>query len=77
MAIKATKISPQIQNKRVKWARLLIEMCQYCKVNILKSNIVSHHGSLGDIYSFGYQGLFKLVGENSVGLYGVKKVHRW
>ena len=57
MAIKGTKLPLKIQNYRVKWAIIIIEMCQYCRVNILNSNMVSHHKSHCDINSFGYQGL--------------------
>ena len=73
MTIKATKIGKDIEDKRILWARLIIEMCHYCKPNILDSNMVTHHSSRGKIYSFGYQGVFKLIENSSVGLYSVRK----
>ena len=48
---------------------MIIEICEYCKTNILESSTVSHNESLSSIYSFGYYGVFKQVGGNSVGLY--------
>ena len=73
MAIKASKLPLEIKDKRIVWARLIIDMCQHCKPNILHSNMVTHHSSRGQIYSFGYQGVFKLVKNSTVGLYEVRK----
>ena len=55
------------------WSRLIIEMCKYCKNNILDSNMVNHHGSYSKVYSFGYQGVFKEITNSSDGLYEVRK----
>ena len=73
MAIKARKNSIKMQHKRVQWSRLIQEMCNYCKDNILESNMVKHHSSKGRIHSFGYQGVFKKVKNSSVGLYAIKQ----
>ena len=35
--------------------------------------MVSHHDSLGGIYAFGHQGVFKTVNNSAVGLYEIKK----
>ena len=73
MGIKNTKKQNSLDDKRVVWSRLIIEMCEYCKNNILDSNMVNHHGSSGKLYSFGYQGVFKQIKNSSVGLYEVRK----
>ena len=73
MGIKNTKKQNSLNDKRVVWSRLILEMCEYCKNNILDSNMVNHHGSSGKVYSFGYQGVFKQIKNSSVGLYGVRK----
>ena len=51
-------------------------MCEYCKLNVLESSFITHHQSLGRIYSFGYQGVFKQVKDSSVGLYEVRKRYK-
>ena len=73
MAIKNTKTPNILEDKRVVWSCLIIEMCEYCKSNVLEYNMVNHPGSCGNINSFGYQGVFKEIKNSSVGLYGVRK----
>ena len=73
MAIKSTKSPKILQDKRILWSRLIIEICEYCKSIVLESNMVNHHGSCINIYSFGYQGVFKEINNSSVRLYGVRK----
>ena len=73
MAIKPKKIARSVQDDRIERANLIIEVCEYCKMNILESNMVSHHELLGCIYSFGYQGVFKQVRDSSVGLYSTRQ----
>ena len=73
MAIKDTTIHSIIQDKRIVWARLIIEICEYCKINVLESNMVTRHGSCGHMYSFGYQGVFKQIKNSTVGLYEARK----
>ena len=72
MAKKGGKVDEHHQDKRIQWQRLVIEMCRYCKNNILKSKMVSHHDSKGEIFSFGYQGIFKKIDNSTVGLYANK-----
>ena len=73
IATKATKIEKGMVDKRIVWARLIIEMCEYSKKSILESKMVTHHSSNGKIYSFGYQGVFKKIKNSTVGLYEVRK----
>ena len=73
MAVKPRKICVNVKHNRVKWSRLILEMCEYCKSNILESSMVNHHSSKGRIHSFGYQGIFKKVNSSSVGLYAIKQ----
>ena len=47
-------------------------MCEYCKINLLESPMVTYHEALGKIYNFGYQGVFKQVKDSSVGLYEIR-----
>ena len=62
--------------KLIQWSRLIIEICKYCKNNILDSKMVSHHESHGRIYAFGHQGVFKKVNNSTVGLYSIKKRYK-
>ena len=73
IATKVKKIHKEMVDKRIVWARLIIEMCEYSKKSILDSKMVTHHSSNGKIYSFGYQGVFKQVQNSTVGLYEVRK----
>ena len=76
MAIKGAKIQNSKEDKRIVWARLIIEMCEHSKKNILDSKMITHHSSKGQIYSFGYQGIFKQVKNGTVGLYEVRKRYK-
>ena len=73
IAIKPKYVSSLIQDTRIQRANLIINVCEYCKINVFESNMVQRHESLGRIYSFGYQGVFKQVGDISVGLYGIRQ----
>ena len=56
-----TKTAKHNEKNKMRWGRLIIEMCQKFKMNVILSNIVNRHGSKGSIYSFGNQGMFKKV----------------
>lgn len=61
------------KDNKLQWGRLIIEMCQRCKNNVIMSNMVNHHGSVGSIYSFGNQGVFKKEKNSTVGPYAIMK----
>ena len=59
IATEKKKISKNNEENKIQWGNLIVEMCELCKMNVIMSNMVNHHGSEGSIYSFGNQGIFK------------------
>ena len=55
--------------KRMKWGRLISEMCVHSKPSHLASQQMNHNDSKGLYYSMGNNGIFKRVGNSTVGWY--------
>ena len=81
LLISRQKINGQLvrevrDDSRIIWGILIVEMSDIIKPNILASPSVNHNDSEGFYYYFGNNGVFKKVGNYTVGKYVTKKEER-